>query len=95
MWPSRPLISSPRPNSPSPDGTVQFRHEMRYGHVQLSALFRDIAAFLPDGRSDSVFGWGFNLAGLFKVFGKDNFVYQGAYGNGISRYINDTSGLGH
>ncbi|HEY6968679.1 MAG TPA: DcaP family trimeric outer membrane transporter [Candidatus Angelobacter sp.] len=82
-----------QPNSPSPDGTVQFRHEGDFGHVQLAALFRDISAFLPDGRSDSVFGWGFNLAGLFKV-GKDNFVYQGAYGNGISRYINDTSGLG-
>jgi len=84
---------SVQPNSPSPDGTVQFRHEMDFGHVQLSALFRDIAAFLPDGRSDSVFGWGFNLAGLFKI-GKDNFVYQGAYGNGLERYINDTSGLG-
>ncbi len=82
------------PNSPSPDGTIQFRHEMEYGHVQFAALLRDISAFLPDGRSGSVFGWGFNLAGLFKVFGKDAFVYQGAYGNGISRYIQDTSGLG-
>ena len=81
------------PNSPSPDGTVQFRHDMENGHVQLAALFRDISTFLPDGRSDSVFGWGFNLAGLFKI-GKDNLVYQGEYGNGISRYINDTSGLG-
>ncbi len=85
---------SAQPNSPAPDGTVQIRHEMDFGHVQLAALFRDISAFLPDGRSDSVFGWGFNLAGLFKTFGKDNFVYQGAYGNGISRYMNDTSGLG-
>ena len=84
---------SAQPNSPSPDGTVQFRHEGDFGHVQLAALFRDISAFLPDGRSDSVFGWGFNLAGLFKA-GKDNFVYQGAYGNGISRYLQDTSGLG-
>lgn len=82
-----------QPNSPSPDGTVQFRHEMDSGHVQLAALFRDISAFLPDGRSDSVFGWGFNLTGLFKV-GKDNFVYQGEYGNGIERYVQDTSGLG-
>lgn len=82
------------PNSPSPDGTVQFRHDMDFGHVQLAALFRDISAFLPDGRTDSVFGWGFNLSGLFKVFGKDNLTYQGAYGNGIARYINDSSGLG-
>jgi hypothetical protein len=84
---------SASPNSPSPDGTVQFRHDMDFGHVQLAALFRDISAFLPDGRSDSVFGWGFNLSGLFKV-GKDNLTYQGAYGNGIARYVNDSSGLG-
>jgi hypothetical protein len=84
---------SAQPNSPSPDGTVQLRHEMSFGHVQFAGLFRDISAFLPDGRSDSVFGWGLNLAGLFKI-GKDSFVYQGAYGNGIARYINDTSGLG-
>jgi hypothetical protein len=83
-----------QPNSPSPDGTVQFRHEMSFGHVQIAGLFRDISASLPDGRSDSVFGWGLNLAGLFKIAGKDAFVYQGAYGNGIERYINDTSGLG-
>ena len=85
---------SAQPNSPSPDGTVHFRHEMTSGHVQISALMRDISAFLPDGRSDSVFGWGFNLAGLQKIFGKDALVYQGAYGNGIQRYMNDTSGLG-
>jgi hypothetical protein len=83
-----------QPNSPSPDGTVQIRYELSRGHVQLAGLFRDISASLPDGRSDSVFGWGFNLAGLFKTIGKDTFVYQGAYGNGIQRYINDTSGLG-
>lgn len=85
---------SAQPNSPAPDGTIQVRHEMESGHVQLAALLRDISAFLPDGRSDSVFGWGFNLAGLQKVFGKDNLVYQAAYGNGIQRYMNDTSGLG-
>jgi hypothetical protein len=84
---------SAQPNSPSPDGTLQIRHEMSFGHVQASAIFRDISAFLPDGRSDSTFGWGANLAGLFKV-AKDNFVYQLAYGNGIERYMNDTSGLG-
>ena len=85
---------SAQPNSPSPDGTFQVRHEMGSGHVQFSALLRDVSAFLPDGRSTSVFGWGFNLAGLQKLFGKDALVYQGAYGNGIARYMNDTSGLG-
>jgi len=82
------------PNSPSPDGTLKLRREMERGHVQLSALFRSVAAFLPDGRHEAVFGWGFNLAGAERLWGKDTVVYQVAYGNGIERYINDTSGLG-
>ena len=83
-----------QPNSPSPDGTLKIRREMDRGHVQLSALFRSVAAFLPDGRSEAVVGWGFNFAGATRLWGKDTIVYQGAYGNGIERYINDTSGLG-
>jgi len=83
-----------QPNSPSPDGTLKIPREMDSGHVQLSALFRSVAAFLPDGRHEAVFGWGFNFAGATRFYGKDTIVYQGAYGNGIERYINDTSGLG-
>ena len=82
------------PNSPSPDGTLRLRREFEQGHVQLSALLRSVAAFLPDGRHESVFGWGFNFAGAQRLWGKDTVVYQVAYGNGIERYINDTSGLG-
>ncbi len=81
-------------NSPAPDGTLKLRHEMEGGHLQLSALFRDVAVFLPDGRHEGVFGWGFNFAGATRLWGKDTIVYQAAYGNGIERYINDTSGLG-
>ena len=85
-----------QPNSPSPDGTLRLRREFEQGHVQLSALFRSVAAFLPepDGRHEAVFGWGFNFAGAQRLWGKDTVVYQAAYGNGIERYINDTSGLG-
>ena len=82
------------PNSPSPDGTLRLRREWEGGHAQLSALFRSVAAFLPDGRHEAVFGWGFNFAGAQRLWGKDIVVYQAAYGNGIERYINDTSGLG-
>jgi DcaP outer membrane protein len=82
------------PNSPAPDGTLKFRRETDRGHVQLSALLRGVAAYLPDGEHGSVFGWGFNLAGAERLWGKDTVVYQVAYGNGIERYINDTSGLG-
>jgi hypothetical protein len=82
------------PNAPSPDFAVTFRNDNATGHIQISSLFRGIAAYLPDGRSESVFGWGLNAAGAFKLFGKDTLVYQGAYGAGIERYVNDTSGLG-
>ena len=73
---------------------MTFRHEYKSGHVQFGSLFRDIAAYLPNGERDSVFGWGFNLAGAQKVYKKDTFTYQAAYGPGIQRYLNDTSGLG-
>ena len=82
------------PDSPTPDGAIKFRHEYAKGHFQLSGLFRDVSAYLPDGRSASVFGWGIDLTGAQKLFGKDTFVYQAAYGAGMERYVNDTSGLG-
>ena len=83
-----------QPNSPAPDGTLKLRREMDRGHVQLSVVLRSVAAYLPDGLHGAVFGWGFNLAGAERLWGKDTVVYQAAYGNGIERYINDTSGLG-
>jgi outer membrane DcaP-like protein len=85
---------SAQPNAPAPDGTVRVRTEFERGHVQLAAIFRDIAAFLPSGQSGSVFGWGFNADTALKTFGRDTFIFGAAYGHGISRYIQDTSGLG-
>ena len=82
------------PNSPSPDGTVKLRQEFKSGHIQVSGLFRDVAAYLPNGKSDAVFGWGVNLAGAQRVIGKDTLTYQFAYGHGMERYVNDSSGLG-
>jgi hypothetical protein len=81
------------PDNPTPDGTIKFRHDYATGHLQLSGLFRDVSAYLPDGRSASVFGWGVDLTGAQKL-GADTFVYQAAYGAGMERYVNDTSGLG-
>jgi hypothetical protein len=82
------------PNNPSPDATIKLRHETSSGHIQVSAVFRDVAAYLPNGLSDSAFGWGVNLAAAHKFIGKDMVVYEVTYGAGIGRYIQDTSGLG-
>src|SRR5262249_13917530 len=83
-----------QPNAPSPDGAIRLRQEFESGHFQIAGLFRSISAFLPDGRSDSVFGWGLNASLGLKTFGKDNTIFAVAAGHGISRYIQDTSGLG-
>jgi hypothetical protein len=88
-----PLFSA-QPNAPSPDGAIRLHQEFERGHFQIAGLFRSIAAFLPNGRTDSVFGWGVNASTGFKTFGKDNVIFAVAAGHGISRYIQDTSGLG-
>jgi hypothetical protein len=88
-----PMFSS-QPNAPSPDGIIRLRQEFERGHFQIAGLFRSIAAFVPDGKTDSVFGWGLNVSAGVKTFGKDNMVFGVAAGHGISRYLQDTSGLG-
>lgn len=85
---------SAQPNAPSPDGAVRLRQEFEGGHFQVAGIFRSIAAFLPDGRTDSVFGWGVNASVGVKTLGKDNLILAVASGHGISRYLQDTSGLG-
>jgi DcaP outer membrane protein len=83
-----------QPDAPSPDGALRFRQEFERGHAQAAMVFRSIAAFLPNGKTASVFGWGLNVSTGFKTFDKDNVIFAVAAGHGISRYIQDTSGLG-
>jgi len=86
-----------QPNAPSPDGTIRLRKEWERGHFQASGLFRSIAASVGSGataKTDSVFGWGVNASLGFKTFERDNVIFAVAYGHGISRYLQDTSGLG-
>jgi uncharacterized coiled-coil protein SlyX len=92
--PSTTAQFNAQPNSPSPDGTVRFRQEFQRGHLQASGLFRSIAAFEPSGVTDSVFGWGVNVSGALRTFSKNNIVFEGTYGHGIARYVQDTAGLG-
>jgi hypothetical protein len=81
------------PFTPAPDGTFRFRNEWERGHIQIASVFRNLGAQLPNGVRETVFGWGVNGTMGMKVYGKDNFVLQGAYGHGISRYVGDTAPL--
>ncbi len=86
-----------QPEAPAPDGTVRLRKEFERGHIQVAGLFRSIGAFVapgPDQKTGSVFGWGINTSLGFNTFGRDNIIFAVAAGHGISRYIQDTSGLG-
>src|SRR5580704_4802823 len=86
-----------QPEAPAPDGTVRLRKEFERGHIQVAGLFRSIGAFVSTGptqKTGSVFGWGINTSLGFNTFGRDNVIFAVAAGHGISRYIQDTSGLG-
>jgi len=83
-----------QPNSPTPDGALRLRQEWDRGHFQVAALFRSVAAFVPGGRTGSVLGWGLNGSLGMRTFGKDNVIFSVAGGKGMSRYLQDTSGLG-
>jgi len=88
---------SAQPNAPSPDGAIRLRQEFERGHFQVAAIFRSIGAFVPTTpipKTDSVFGWGVNASTGIELFGKDNVIFAVAAGHGISRYLQDTSGLG-
>jgi hypothetical protein len=86
-----------QPEAPAPDGAVRLRQEFERGHFQVAGLFRDIGAFIgtgPTQKTGSVFGWGVNTSLGLKTFDRDNLIFAVAAGHGISRYIQDTSGLG-
>ena len=86
-----------QPEAPAPDGAIRLRQEFERGHFQIAALFRSIGAYIPSDtgqKTDSVFGWGINTSLGLKTSGRDNLIFAVAAGHGISRYIQDTSGLG-
>jgi hypothetical protein len=73
-----------------PDAGFNLRWEnAKVGHVQGALILRDIGAHGPGVGSQSVFGWGVNLATSLNAWGRDSFQGQATYGEGIFRYFND------
>ena len=82
----------------APDFAFNLRSESAdLGHMQFSTVFRDLGAKDPTFGTNSVFGWGLNLAGEvffslpWKPGGGDLLGAQLTYGEGIGRYGNDSS----
>jgi hypothetical protein len=79
-----------------PDLTTQFRHQGKWGHVQLAGILRGLG-FETVGNPDSnpkggTTGWGLNLSTNIYTFGKDKILAQVVYGEGIANYMNDGGG---
>jgi hypothetical protein len=75
-----------------PDFTAHLRYEdKKFGHLQLSGIYRYLA-FDNDNDGQGVSGWGVSLSGEVNLFAHDALTFQGTYGEGIARYIQDPSG---
>ena len=76
----------------APDLTAHVRYEdKKLGHVQLSGIYRYLS-FRNDNVHQGVSGWGVSLSGEINLFAHDALTFQGTYGDGIARYIQDPSG---
>lgn len=73
----------------APDMIARLRIEGQRGHIQTAALGRTFAYRETSQTSDSVLGWGANIAGSFHSWGKDLVVGGAVIGKGIGRYIQD------
>jgi hypothetical protein len=76
-----------------PDLTGQFRFERPWGHFQAAGILRSLGYDTPSAAganpSATKTGWGLNLSGTYKTFGKDKILAQVVYGQGIANYMND------
>jgi hypothetical protein len=97
--PTRPNVAV-TPTTPIPDFVIRYRYETEKGHLQAATVLRSVggSASLTQTAgvyaTKHVFGWGENISGAVKTFAKDSLLFQGAYGNGIGRYLEDLTGLG-
>ncbi|MCH5318566.1 MAG: porin [Paramuribaculum sp.] len=72
---------------------VQYQWQGGQSHVRLTGLFRNLSyRDLVAGKNKFVRGWAVQLSGLVNMANVVTLFYQGAYGRGYGRYINDLSG---
>jgi hypothetical protein len=92
-------FGTPVPTSKMPDLVAFYRHENRYGHLHAATIFRSVGGFIPNTTIPDLTrhtgGYGASLSGAWRLRRlRDNIVFQGIGGKGISNYYNDNYGLG-
>jgi hypothetical protein len=79
-------------DSPMPDLGANLRWESAdTGHMQFSAIVRDIGVQSAVYGDDSTVGWGFNLGGGYNITENDTLLGMVNYGEGIGGMGNDSS----
>lgn len=75
----------------TPDFGLNTRFEKKeFGHVQVSALLRDLGAKDAAGETHHAFGWGVNLAAGLDLSPCDSVQLLGVYGHGVGGLGNDS-----
>lgn len=77
-----------------PDIPMYIQYEWQKGsHLRLSGILRGMRYNdLLASKGRTAFGWGVQMSGLTALGRKFTLYYQGVYGKGISKYINDLGG---
>lgn len=84
-------------NQRVPDIPVYLQYQWAGGksHVRLTGLFRDLSyRDVIANKNKFARGWAVEASGLIDIANTFTVFYQGAYGRGFGRYINDLSGNG-
>ena len=76
-----------------PDAVLSFKYEGDWGHVRAAGLLRQVgfqnSASVDGEPSNQKTGYGLNLSGTVKLFGKDQVNWQLVGGHAIASYMND------
>jgi hypothetical protein len=76
-----------------PDLTGSFRYDADWGHVKAAGILRQVGfqnTLTPDGNpSGTKTGYGLNLTGALKVFGRNQINAGFVWGEAIASYMND------
>ena len=80
-------------NQTLPDFVSHYELRWNGGHVQLAGVFRAIE-YKKLGEKKYAYGGGLSFSGSQTLFGRDKFIFQAAYGHGISRYLVSFGGGG-
>ena len=77
-----------------PDIPMYLQYKWKNGsHLRFSGILRGMRYNnLLNAQGRTAFGWGVQMSGLANMSSKFTLYYQGVYGKGISKYINDLGG---